>query len=195
MKIQRTTIPGVLIVSPGRFEDERGFFSEIHSRVGFREAGIDIEFIQDNFSFNSTEGTVRGLHFQNPPHAQDKLVWVPKGSILDVALDLRLGSPTFGEWTSHVISGANWNQILVPAGCAHGFCTLERGTHVCYKVSTPYAPESEGGLLWNDPELGIEWPKGMPHLVSARDREMPRFKDFQTPFRYLPPQNAAEKAP
>ena len=166
-----------------RLGDQRGFFSEVYSRRAFAEAGMDIGFVQDNHSSSAARGTVRGLHFQTPPRAQDKLVRVVRGSAYDVAVDLRRGSPTYGRHVGAVLSAGNWNQILVPAGFAHGFMTLESDTEVLYKVSDYYAPDHEHGLLWNDPSLGIRWP--IPEraaVVSDKDRRLPRFAEFSTPF-------------
>lgn len=178
-------IPDVKIVRPAKFGDERGFFSEVYSRPAFVQAGIDIAFIQDNHAYSAERGTVRGLHFQSPPFAQDKLVRVVRGSILDVAVDLRVGSPTYGRHVSAVISAAEWNQILVPIGFAHGLVTLEPGTEVLYKVSNVYAPEHDKGLLWNDPELGIAWPVSEADaILSAKDKVQPRLADLPAYFHY-----------
>ena len=183
MHVQALKIPDVKVLSPCRLGDRRGFFSEVYSRRTLAHAGIDIEFVQDNHTSSVREGTVRGLHFQRPPRAQVKLVRVVRGSVFDVAVDLRRGSPTRGRHASVVLSAAAWNQILVPIGFAHGFMTLEPDTEVVYKVSDYYAPVHEGGLLWNDPALGIRWP--LPEraaVLSDRDRGLPTFAGFETPF-------------
>ena len=146
------------MLNPRKFNDGRGFFSEVYDRRTLAEAGVCTDFVQDNHSLSTLKGTVRGLHFQTPPHAQDKLVRVVRGSVFDVAVDLRRSSPTYGRHVSVVLSSEAWNQILVPVGFAHGLMTLEPNTEVVYKVSHYYAPEHDMGLLWNDPTLGIRWP-------------------------------------
>ena len=176
-------IPDIKIIKTGKFGDSRGFFSETYSRKSFQEAGIDISFVQDNHSRSALAGTIRGLHFQAPPFAQDKLVRVVKGCILDVAVDLRKSSPTFGKWVSAEISAENWQQMLIPAGFAHGFCTLEADTEVIYKVSQYYAPQHDHGVAWNDPDLGITWPvTAAQATLSAKDMALPRLRDVATPF-------------
>ena len=184
MQVQALTIPDVKILTPRKFGDSRGFFSEVYNRRALAEAGIDTEFVQDNHSLSACRGTVRGLHFQTPPHAQDKLVRVVRGSVFDVAVDLRKGSATYGEHVGVVLSAEAWNQLLVPVGFAHGFMTLEADTEVVYKVSDYYAPEHDRGLLWNDPSLGIRWPVSAREAVlSDRDRGHPAFAELVTPFR------------
>ena len=174
MDVTRLAIPEVVILRPRKFEDARGFFSETYNAAALAAHGIDLTFVQDNQSLSVERGVVRGLHFQLPPFAQDKLVRVLRGSILDVAVDIRRGSPTFGQHVSAVISAAEWNQILVPAGFAHGFCTLEPDTEVAYKVSAPYSPQHDRGILWNDPALGIDWPVDENSAVlSDKDRLHP----------------------
>jgi dTDP-4-dehydrorhamnose 3,5-epimerase len=178
-------IPEVKIVRPSKHEDTRGFFSETYNREAFSKADIGIEFVQDNHTFSAAKGTIRGLHFQIPPFAQDKLVRVIAGAIFDVAVDLRVGSPTFGRHVSAIVSAAAWNQILVPVGFAHGFVTLEPSTEVLYKVSNVYAPEHDRGLLWNDPVLNIEWPVPEEEaLLSPKDRVHPPLADLPPYFRY-----------
>ncbi len=159
-----------------------------------------MNFVQDNHAFSAERGTIRGLHFQAPPYAQDKLVRVAQGSVLDVAVDIRRGSPTYGKFVSAVISAEAWNQILVPIGFAHGLCTLEPDTAVIYKVTNYYAPDHDLGLLWNDPDIGIEWPVGENEArLSDKDRRRPRLRDFDTPFDYRMPitrnTNDLEEAP
>lgn len=174
MELLKTAIPGVLVLRPGRFADDRGFFSETFRLSWMEEAGLPTSWVQDNHSFSAAAGTVRGLHFQVPPRAQDKLVRVARGSALDVVVDLRRGSPTFGRHVAVTLSAENWEQVLVPKGFAHGFCTLEPDTEVLYKVSDYYSPDHDQGLLWNDPALGIDWPvAGEAALVSERDRRHP----------------------
>ena len=176
-------IADVKVLTPNKHGDHRGFLSEVYNRRALAEAGIEIEFVQDNHSLSAEKGTVRGLHFQAPPFAQDKLVRVVRGSVFDVAVDLRKGSATYGKHVSVVLSAEAWNQVYVPVGFAHGFMTLEPDTEVVYKVSDYYAPDNERGLLWNDPELGIQWP--IPErraVLSEKDRRYPRLADLSTPF-------------
>ena len=168
------TIAGPRVLAPPRHGDERGFFSETWSRAAFASAGIDCDFVQDNHSLSRSKGTVRGLHFQTPPFAQAKLVRVIRGAILDVAVDIRDRSPTFGRHVAVELSAANWRQLFVPQGFAHGFCTLEPDTEVLYKVSAPYAPDHDRGILWNDPALAIAWPVSpAAAVVSGKDRAQP----------------------
>jgi dTDP-4-dehydrorhamnose 3,5-epimerase len=179
MEIEPLAIADVRLIRPKRFGDARGFFSEVYSRAAFAAAGITMEFVQDNHSRSAKIGTIRGLHFQTAPFAQDKLIRVTKGRILDVAVDLRRASKTYGQHVSAEISADNWTQILVPVGFAHAFCTLEPDTEVVYKVSTPYAPANDGGVLWNDPDLGIAWPlNGLEPTLSDKDAKLPRLRDL-----------------
>ena len=188
MEITKLEIPEVKILAPKKFGDHRGFFSETYNKLTLADQGIEIEFVQDNHSFSAERGTIRGLHFQTPPYAQDKLVRVVQGSVLDVAVDIRRGSPTYGKHVSAVISAEAWNQILVPIGFAHGLCTLEPDTVVIYKVSNTYAPDHDLGLLWNDPDLGIDWPIGEDEAkLSDKDRRQPRLRAFDSPFAYQAP--------
>lgn len=176
MDVVSLDIPDVKIIRPKKFGDHRGFFSETYTKKAFEAAGLHYDFVQDNQSLSAEVGTVRGLHFQLPPFAQDKLVRVVRGAILDVAVDIRKDSPTFGRHVSAVISAAEWNQILVPIGFAHGFCTLEPDTEVIYKVTNYYSPEHDRGLLWNDPELGIDWPVSADKArLSDKDHKHPTF--------------------
>lgn len=178
MKIEATSFPEVLVITPNRFGDSRGFFSETYSKAAFETAGLDLEFVQDNHSYSAQRGVVRALHYQLPPFAQDKLVRVVRGAVLDVAVDIRRGSPTFGRHVVMRLSADDWNQALVPVGFAHGFCTLEPDTEVIYKVTAPYAPDHERGIVWNDPDLGIPWPvTAADVVVSERDRKHPRLRD------------------
>ena len=164
MDIVSLDLPEVKILSPRKFGDARGFFSETYNRDAFAAAGLDHVFVQDNHSFSATPGTLRGLHFQLPPYAQDKLVRVTRGAIFDVAVDIRRGSPTFGRW--------------VGAEIAHGFCTLAPDTEVIYKVTAPYAPESERGIAWDDPQLAIDWPLPVARpILSGKDGENPLLAD------------------
>lgn len=184
MDVVSLAIPDVRLISPVKHGDHRGFFSETYNRQAFAEAGIEAEFVQDNHSLSAEPGTVRGLHFQVPPRAQAKLLRVARGAVFDVAVDLRWGSPSYGRHVSATISAAAWNQIFIPAGFAHGFCTLEPGTEVLYKVSDFYAPEAEQGLLWNDPELGIAWPEEAGAVLSERDRSWPPLRELSRVFAY-----------
>jgi dTDP-4-dehydrorhamnose 3,5-epimerase len=185
MDIQRLAIPEILVLKPAKFGDERGFFSETYNRKRFAEAGIDLDFVQDNHARSAQAGTVRGLHFQTPPFAQDKLLRVVKGAVLDVAVDVRHGSPTFGRHVAVELSEGAWNQILVPVGFAHGYCTLTPDTEVIYKVTNYYAPKNDAGMLWNDPDLGIDWPvRAEDAILSDKDRALPRFADLPVHFTY-----------
>ncbi len=174
MDIEKTEIPEVIVISPAKFGDHRGFFSETYNRAKFEAHGLILDFCQDNHSFSAAVGTLRGLHFQIPPFAQDKLVRVSRGAILDIAVDIRHGSPTFGKWVSRLISAEAWNQILVPVGFAHGFCTVAENTEVQYKVTAPFAPDHERGIAWNDPDLAIDWPlNGAEPTLSGKDTNFP----------------------
>ena len=179
IEIQRLSIPDVLVIKPRKFGDHRGFFSETYNKRAFVQAGIDIDFVQDNHSLSAEVGTVRGLHFQTPPFSQDKLLRVVRGRIVDVAVDIRRDSPTFGRHVAVELSADAWNQILVPVGFAHGFCTIEPDTEIIYKVSNYYAPGHDFGLLWNDPALGIDWPISPDKAVlSEKDKRQPRLNDL-----------------
>jgi dTDP-4-dehydrorhamnose 3,5-epimerase len=181
--VSELPLAGLKIIGTKKFGDHRGFFSETYNKKAFTDAGIPLEFVQDNHSLSADVGTIRGLHFQTPPFAQDKLVRVVRGRILDVAVDLRRNSPTFGKWASAEISDQEWNQILVPIGFAHGFCTLEPDTEVIYKVTNYYSPAHDRGLLWNDPDLRIDWPvKAENAVLSDKDRKQPRLKDLEFRF-------------
>ncbi len=177
--------PDVQEIVPDRFGDERGFFSEAYNRAELKTHGLDFTFVQDNHSLSKECGTVRGLHFQTPPFAQTKLIRVVRGAIFDVAVDIRSGSPFFGRHVSTVISAEKWNQILVPAGFAHGFCTLEPDTEVLYKVDAPYSAEHDRGLMWNDPALGINWPIDPDAaILSDKDRNHPDLAQLPAYFDY-----------
>jgi dTDP-4-dehydrorhamnose 3,5-epimerase len=192
MEVIETTIPEVKLIRPRRHGDERGFFSEVYSRRAWSQVGLQLEFIQDNQSLSRPRGVVRGLHFQVPPFAQTKLMRVVHGKILDVAVDIRHGSPTFGRFVAAVLSADQWNQMLIPKGFAHGFCTLEPDTEVLYKVDTFYEASRDRGLLWNDPEVGIEWPvEGDSAILSERDRHHPRLSELPPYFHYCGDESAA----
>lgn len=178
MLVEDTAIPDVKIITPKKFGDRRGFFSETYNRRAAAEAGIHLEFVQDNHSLSADVGTIRGLHFQSAPFAQDKLVRAPRGRILDVAVDLRRSSPTFGRHVAVELSAENWRQLLVPIGFAHGFCTLEPDTEVFYKVTNYYSPAHDHGLAFDDPALGIAWPiDATKAILSDKDRRLPRLAD------------------
>jgi dTDP-4-dehydrorhamnose 3,5-epimerase len=180
MEIIKTQIPGLLIVKPQVFEDDRGYFFESYNREKFVDAGITENFVQDNES-KSQKGVLRGLHFQSPPFAQGKLVRVMKGSVLDVAVDIRKGSPTYGRWESIVLSEENKFMYWVPAGMAHGFLTLENNTVFFYKCTNNYNKNSEGSIRWDDPDLNINWGISDP-ILSGKDKVSPLFKDFESQF-------------
>jgi dTDP-4-dehydrorhamnose 3,5-epimerase len=183
MQVKEFEIAGLMLIVPRRFEDSRGSFSETYNRGAFERAGLTDTFVQDNFSFSTRAGTVRGLHFQRPPHAQSKLVRVNRGRILDVAVDLRRSSTTYGRHVAVELSRENWAELYLPAGFAHGFCTLEPETEVIYKTTSLYAPEAEGGILWSDPSLAIAWPvEPKAATVSDKDRALPLFADIDIAF-------------
>lgn len=176
--ITSLSLPAVRLIVPDRFGDDRGFFSESYSRRTLADAGIEDEFVQDNHSLSAQVGTVRGLHYQLPPFAQAKLVRVTRGAILDVAVDIRRGSPTFGQHVAATLSAAAWNQLYVPVGFAHGFCTLEPDTEVIYKVSAYYSRAHDRGIRWNDPELRLAWPvDAAAAILSAKDQIQPRLAE------------------
>lgn len=179
LKVEVSELTDVKIIEPKLFCDARGFFAETYSQQAFSAAGINDTFVQDNMSLSLHEGTVRGLHFQAPPFAQAKLVRVGRGRILDVAVDLRRSSPTFGRHVAIELSEENRRQVYIPKGFAHGFCTLEPNTEVQYKVSAPYSPAHDRGLAWNDPELRIPWPVSSEKaILSEKDMRHPRLADL-----------------
>jgi dTDP-4-dehydrorhamnose 3,5-epimerase len=183
LDIRRLGLEGVLEIRPPRFGDSRGFFSEVWGVKAMMEAGIELDFVQDNHSYSVAKSVLRGLHFQVPPAAQDKLVRVSRGSVFDVAVDIRHGSPTFGRWTGLVLSAELWNQILVPKGFAHGFVTLENHTEVQYKVTEGYSPVHDRTIRWDDPEIGIDWGVDRATLtLSAKDEQAPLLRDAKTGF-------------
>jgi dTDP-4-dehydrorhamnose 3,5-epimerase len=171
-------LPEVLLITPKRFGDARGWFSETWSRKAMAEAGVDTEFVQDNQAFNARKGTLRGLHFQKAPHAQGKLVRVLHGAIFDVAVDVRPGSATYGKWVGATLTAEGGEQLWVPRGFAHGYVTLVDDTMLFYKVDGLYAPQTEGGVAWNDPDLAIAWPLEGEPVLSDKDRVLPRLKDL-----------------
>jgi dTDP-4-dehydrorhamnose 3,5-epimerase len=183
MQVQDTPLAGVKILTPGKLGDHRGFFSEVYNESTWREAGVTTRFVQDNHSLSSAAGTIRGLHFQTAPHAQDKLVRVVRGRILDVVVDLRRSSPTFGRHVAVELSAENWAQLLAPIGFAHGFCTLTEDAEVLYKVSDFYSAANDRGLAFDDPDLAIRWPVAAASAVlSDKDRRWPRLRDLKETF-------------
>ncbi len=182
MQVDKLAIPDVLKITPRRFGDHRGFFAETYSARAYAEAGITDDFVQDNHSLSAQVGTVRGLHFQAPPHAQAKLVRCGRGAIFDLAVDVRKGSPTYGQWVGAELSADNGVQLYVPVGFAHGFATLQPDSEIVYKCSDYYAPETEGALIWNDSEVGIEWPDIGEAVLSEKDAVAPTLADFESPF-------------
>jgi dTDP-4-dehydrorhamnose 3,5-epimerase len=180
MEVIGLEIDAVKLVRPRRFADSRGYFVETWHRERFAASGVHADFVQDNASFSRLPGTIRGLHFQRPPAAQAKLVRVARGAVLDVAVDLRRASSSFGRYVSATLTSDGGEQLFVPIGFAHGFCTLEPDTEVVYKVSTFYAPEQDGGILWNDPAIGIDWPLGgNAPVLSEKDAKLPRLADIE----------------
>jgi len=171
-------IPEVLLITPKRHGDERGWFAETWSRRALAEAGVDADFVQDNQAFNAKKGTLRGLHFQTAPHPQAKLVRVLKGAILDVAVDVRLGSATYGRYVSAELTAEGGEQLFVPRGFAHGYCTLTDDCELFYKVDGLYAPQTEGGVAWDDPDLGILWPLDGDPVLSDKDKVLPKLRDL-----------------
>lgn len=183
MNVSRLAIPEVMLIDPPRFEDARGYLSITFEKAAFAKHGIDLDVAQDNQSLSRDTGTVRGLHFQTPPYAQPKLLRVLRGRIIDVAVDLRRGSATYGSYVAAELDAESGRLIWVPAGFAHGFMTLEPDTLVHYKMGAPYMPAHEAGIMWNDPDIGIDWPLPEDRVtLSDRDREWPNLKDYDTPF-------------
>ena len=181
MEIIKKSLNGAYLITPKVAQDERGFFEETYSKKKFEEIGIITDFVQDNHSMSVTKGVLRGLHFQNPPHTQAKLVRVTKGAAYDVIVDLRKDSPTFGQWESFELTDDNHLMLFVPRGFAHGFCTLEDYTEFQYKCDSYYAPESEHSIAWNDPTLKIYWPLENP-ILSDKDSKAQTFEGFNSPF-------------
>lgn len=188
LEIEETALPGVLVLTPRRFQDARGFFCETWNDARLRDAGISIDFVQDNQSVSALAGTVRGLHFQTPPHAQAKLVRCGRGVLFDVAVDLRTDSPNYGRWTGVELSVGNGKQLLIPEGFGHGFVTRTDDTEILYKCSAPYVPEADGAVLWSDPGIGIDW--GLDEqepVLSDKDILAPTLATFDNPFRMKGP--------
>ena len=170
------------IIELKRYGDHRGYFAETYSRSKYASMGIEAEFVQDNHSLSLDKDTLRGLHFQSPPHAQAKLVRCGQGSLFDVAVDIRRGSLTYGQWVGYELSAKNGLQLYIPVGFAHGFITLEPDSEIIYKCTDYYAPETEGSLRWDDPDLAVEWPLTGHPILSNKDFGAPLFKDFESPF-------------
>ncbi|WP_342027830.1 dTDP-4-dehydrorhamnose 3,5-epimerase [Litoreibacter albidus] len=185
MQIEQTPLAGVIVITPSRHGDGRGFFSESYSQKALAAHGVSTRFVQDNHSFSKAAGTIRGLHFQAPPHAQDKLVRCGRGALFDVAVDIRRNSSTYGAWFGAELSFENGKQLLVPAGFAHGFVTRQPDTEIIYKCSDHYAPTSEGALAWNDRDVGIKWGlAGRIPILSDKDAQAPLLADLRSPFEY-----------
>jgi len=181
-KFKKLEISDLIIIEPYVFHDDRGFFMESYKYSDFASYGIDINFVQDNHSC-SKKGVIRGLHYQNPPKAQGKLIRVIAGEIFDVAVDIRKGSPTYGKWWGVILSAENKKMFYIPSGFAHGFCVLSDMAEVLYKTTEEYAPEHEAGIVWNDPDINIDWPIKNP-IVSPKDAALPRLKDAKNKFVY-----------
>jgi len=178
MQVIPTEIPEVLVIIPRKHDDARGFFSETYNAARVAEHGVKMTFVQDNHARSVQKHTLRGVHFQRPPKAQDKLVRVAHGAVLDVAVDLRRDSPTFGRWISRVLSEENWEQLLIPKGFGHGLLTLEPDTHVLYKVSEFFSPEHDAGVRWDDPQLSIDWGVSEDQVIlSDKDASLPTIAD------------------
>ena len=182
VRVEHLSVPGPLLVHTRRFEDARGFFCETYNARAFAEAGIPSVFVQDNHSLSREKGTVRGLHFQRPPHAQEKLIRVARGRILDVAVDIRKGSSTYGKHVAMELNDSDGRQLYVPAGFAHGFCTLVPDTEVIYKVTDFWTPDCESGVLWNDPALEIAWPDFAGAQIAVKDAALLPLSTLDSPF-------------
>jgi len=183
MQTEDTFLPGVKILTPRRFGDARGFFSESWNRRTLADCGLDHDFVQDNHSLSEQAGTVRGLHFQAPPQAQAKLVRCGRGRLFDVAVDIRKGSPTYGRWFGIELSFENGHQLLIPAGFLHGFVTRELATEIIYKCTDYYAPDCDGAVRFDDPDIGVDWSLGdLAPVLSDKDAAAQAFRDFESPF-------------
>jgi dTDP-4-dehydrorhamnose 3,5-epimerase len=183
LDVRPLRLDGVFEIRPARFEDSRGYFSEVWSAGQMAQAGFEIGFVQDNHSYSADKGVLRGLHFQMPPAAQHKLIRVSRGSVFDVAVDIRHGSPTFGQWVGATLSAGQWNQLLVPPGFAHGFLTLEEHSEVQYKVSALYRPDLDRAIRFDDPSIGIDWPLAADQIIlSDKDRAAPLLAAVETGF-------------
>jgi dTDP-4-dehydrorhamnose 3,5-epimerase len=182
VRVLKTGLAGILMIEPDRFGDHRGFFAETYSQRVYAELGVNERFVQDNHSLSAESGTVRGLHFQAPPHAQAKLVRCGRGAIFDVAVDIRKGSATYGKWVGYELSAENGAQLFIPAGFAHGFATLQPDSEIIYKCSDYYAPETEGALRWDDSAIDINWPLQGEAILSDKDAVAPMLADLESPF-------------
>lgn len=184
MQIEETKLPGVVILTPQRFGDARGFFSESWNKARMAQAGLEYDFVQDNHSLSAKMGTLRGLHFQAPPHAQAKLVRCGQGALYDVAVDIRDGSPTYGQWVGVELTAENGKQLMIPAGFLHGFVTRAPDTEVIYKCTDYYAPQADGGVRWDDPAIGIDWGLQDAPILSEKDAAAPLLADLGSVFTY-----------
>jgi len=184
VQITQTALPGVLLLKPARFGDARGFFSESWNRKTLMAHGVELDFVQDNHSLSAAVGTVRGLHFQAPPHAQDKLVRCGQGALFDVAVDIRKDSPTYGQWVGYNLTAENGLQLLVPKGFLHGFVTRAPDTEIIYKCTDYYVPDCDGAVRFDDPDIGIDWSISGEAAISDKDANAPRWADFDSPFTY-----------
>lgn len=185
MHVTQTELPGVVVLTPKRHGDDRGFFSEVYNQKTLADHGIDAVFVQDNHSLSRDVGVLRGLHYQSPPHAQAKLVRVGRGRVLDVAVDIRKGSPAFGKWVGVELSAEAGNQIFIPAGFLHGFVTLEPDSELLYKCSDLYAPDCDGGVRFDDPDIGIAWGIAPEEaILSQKDAAAPFLREIDSPFTY-----------
>ncbi len=184
MLIEQTILPDVVVLTPQRFGDDRGWFVETYNAQRAAAAGLSAAFVQDNHSMSAKTGTLRGLHFQTPPHAQDKLVRCSKGVILDVAVDIRVGSPAYGKWVGVELSAQNGKQLFVPKGFLHGFVTRAENTEVQYKCTDVYAPECDAGIRWDDPDIAVDWGLTDAPVLSAKDMVARLLRDYQSPFVY-----------
>ncbi|NDV18710.1 dTDP-4-dehydrorhamnose 3,5-epimerase [Pseudodesulfovibrio sp. JC047] len=187
MQVHETGFPGLQVLVPQVFQDERGFFLESYNKKAFEGLGISCDFVQDNHAYSKDVGVLRGLHFQIPPAAQSKLVWVTRGEVVDVVVDLRKGSPMFGQWTQILLNADNFKRLFIPAGFAHGYVTTKPDTEFQYKVDSPYSPEHDGGIAWDDPDIGVDWAavlNGQIPILSEKDKRLPRLMDFDSPFNF-----------
>lgn len=185
MQVTETKLPGVLILEPRRFGDDRGFFSEVYNKQTLAQHGVETEFVQDNHSLSAEVGTVRGLHYQSPPHAQDKLVRCGAGVVFDVAVDVRRGSPTYGQWVGVELSAANGLQLLIPKGFLHGFSTRAPNSELLYKCSDVYAPDCDGAVRFDSADLNIDWGVAAGDaILSDKDKNAIPFAEFESPFTY-----------
>lgn len=187
MQVHETGFSGLLVLEPRVFQDERGFFLESYNREAFGKLGIDCEFVQDNHAYSRDAGVLRGFHFQSPPAAQAKLVWVTRGAVLDVVVDLRKGAPSYGKWRHVILSASNFKRMFIPRGFGHAYVTIMPDTEFQYKVDAPYSPEHEGGIAWNDPDVAMDWTpalQGREPIMSEKDRRLTPLADFDSPFNY-----------